>query len=122
MAWAAGGFDVIRDRGAANGDRCGNGFGEPGLRDQRRPHGGSSAHPGQCLPQGTTIAVCPTGGTQPLYTEVLGANAMQVTVSQTAPPPAGPGFFNTGNYVFTQTPIYFSYSPAGEGTTYFDPA
>lgn len=30
------------------------------------------------------------------------------------------GDFNTGNYIFTQMPIYFSYSPTG-GTIFFNP-
>ena len=80
--------------------------------------------PGQYLPAGTQIQVdIPNGqgGAEELYSETVGANSMQVTVSQTAPPPDGPGAFNTGNYVFKQMPIYFSYSPAG-GTIEFDPA
>ncbi|CPR13408.1 PE-PGRS family protein [Mycobacterium bohemicum DSM 44277] len=80
--------------------------------------------PGQYLPAGTQIQVdIPNGqgGAEQLYSETVGANSMQVTVSQTAPPPNGPGAFNTGNYVFKQMPIYFSYSPAG-GTIEFDPA
>jgi hypothetical protein len=77
---------------------------------------------GQYLPQATTIQVNIQGIAQPLYTETLGANSMQVTVSQSTPPPTGPGFFNTGNYIFTQMPIYFSYEPTGNGTIYFDPA
>jgi hypothetical protein len=77
-------------------------------------------NPGDYLPQGTKIQVSIQGFNQPLYTETLGANAMQVTVSQTAP--TDPGSFNTGNYIFKQMPIYFSYSPAGQGTIYFDQA
>jgi PE family len=78
--------------------------------------------PGQYLPQGTQIQVGIQGITQPLYTETLGANSMQVTVTQQTPPPTGPGHFNTGNYIFTKIPIYFSYEPAGNGTIYFDQA
>ncbi|WP_082975462.1 PecA family PE domain-processing aspartic protease [Mycobacterium sp. 1245805.9] len=76
--------------------------------------------PGQYLPQGTTIQVSIQGINQPLYTETLAADSMQVTVAQNVVPPADPGFFNTGNYIFKQIPIYFSYSPNGQGTIYFD--
>ncbi|WP_082978475.1 PecA family PE domain-processing aspartic protease [Mycobacterium sp. 1081908.1] len=75
-------------------------------------------NPGDYLAQGTKIQVNIQGISQPLYTETLGANAMQVTVSQTAP--TDPGSFNTGNYIFKQMPIYFSYDPTGQGTIYFD--
>jgi PE family len=79
-------------------------------------------NPGDYLPQGTQIQVGIQGVAQPLYTETLGANAMQVTVTQQTPPPTGPGAFNTGNYIFTKIPIYFSYEPPGNGTIYFDQA
>jgi hypothetical protein len=71
---------------------------------------------GSYLPPGTTIEVAapgPNGGAPVvLYTEVVGTqpNAMQITA----------GDFNTGNYAFTKLPIYFSYSPDGTGTTFFD--
>jgi hypothetical protein len=70
---------------------------------------------GEYLPAGTTITVRVPGptatGYTTLYTETVSASpdAVQVTA----------GDFNTGNYIFTQMPIYFSYSPTG-GTIFFN--
>ncbi|WP_310777083.1 PecA family PE domain-processing aspartic protease [Mycobacterium sp. Z3061] len=70
---------------------------------------------GDYLPAGTTIQVrvpgTVEGGYITLYTETVSASpdAVQVTA----------GDFNTGNYIFTQMPIYFSYSPTG-GTIFFN--
>ncbi len=74
---------------------------------------GSSA--GDYLPAGTTIQVRVPGPTETgytlLYTQTVAPvpDAVQVTA----------GDFNTGNYIFTQMPIYFTYSPTG-GTIFFN--
>ena len=79
--------------------------------------------PGTALPPGTTVTVeAPSlaGPYQTLYQQTVGSIPgypdMRVTSPETANPP---GVFNTGNYIFSQMPIYFSYSVPG-GTTYFD--
>jgi hypothetical protein len=79
----------------------------------------STYQPGAALPPGVTIDVeVPTSSgyhllyeqttaVPPTYPETLVENPQIVL------PPAVGGRFNTGDYVFTKLPIYFSYSPAG---------
>jgi len=76
---------------------------------------------GEKLAPGTTVSVYvpgPDAGNPVLvYSEIMGTNGMDVV-------PNGDSF-NTGNYVFSKIPIYFSYtsySPTGVGTTFFDTA
>jgi hypothetical protein len=62
------------------------------------------------LPVGTTVTVSTSTGV-PLYTQTI-TSPFDVEDSG--------GGINTGNYPFTQQPIYLSYSPANEGTFTFD--
>ncbi|MBW0016009.1 MAG: PecA family PE domain-processing aspartic protease [Mycobacterium sp.] len=71
----------------------------------------ATLQPGDYLPAGTTLVLNAPGpsasGLTPVYTEIVPGNSMQVLA-------AGDSFI-TGNYVFTQTPVYLSYSPSGPG-------
>ena len=67
---------------------------------------------GGTLPAGTTLTVY-TSSDQELYSETItSANAPDVVSSS--------GIFNTGDYPFSQEPIYISNSPSGVGATVFD--
>jgi hypothetical protein len=67
---------------------------------------------GGTLPAGTTLTVY-TSSDQELYSETItSANAPYVVPSS--------GIFNTGDYPFSQEPIYISNSPNGVGATVFD--
>ena len=79
--------------------------------------------PGARLPAGLTITVQATNvtgtGYVPLYTQVTGGGSTGSTLV-TPDSTARGGYFITGNYVFSQMPVYFSYSPTNVGTVYFD--
>ncbi|BBZ48260.1 PE domain-containing protein [Mycobacterium parmense] len=102
------------------------------------PNNLSGILPGAPLPDGTTFSVqaynSSTGGYAPLYTQTVSVDPnlypqTLVEVPQSTIPPGSPnpsGVFNTGNYIFSQMPIYMSYTPPATGgtliggTTYFD--
>lgn len=90
----------------ANVDTGGNG-GE--IPQNMLPASLGYLQPGDYLPAGTTLTVVTpetfTGVDSVVYTETVAANSMQVGAAGTR--------FITGNYLFTQTPVYFSYSPPG---------
>jgi hypothetical protein len=79
--------------------------------------------PGSSLPGGTTFTVLANTGTgyAQLYTQVVSADSQVYPLTMVDSPTTAtpPGVFNTGDYIFSQMPIYMSYSPTG-GTTFFD--
>jgi hypothetical protein len=78
----------------------------------------SQIPPGYILPQGTTITVVAlnsSGDPVQLYTQVAsGSPTVGTPVSVSGAP------FITGNYPFTQYPVYLAYNPSPAGTMYFD--
>jgi hypothetical protein len=73
------------------------------------------------LPAGDTIRVDTSNGTL-LYTEtaVINPNVGYTDSGTLVTTSESGGLFNTGNIPFDTIPIYFSYSPSSDGTTYFD--
>lgn len=71
---------------------------------------------GARVPVGTTIAVATDTGGQltPLYTQTITATTPQSYTPYVA------NVYNSGNYPYTEVPIYTSFSPTGVGTTVFD--
>ncbi|MDR3663864.1 MAG: PecA family PE domain-processing aspartic protease, partial [Mycobacterium sp.] len=78
----------------------------------------SSYHDGDYLPTGTTISVYASDGQTVLYTTTI-SSAVYNTDSGPYIAAKSVGF-NTGIFPFLQGPIYFSYTPADQGTTTFD--
>ena len=68
---------------------------------------------GDTLPAGTTLTVY-TSTDQELYSETITTANAPYVVSSSG------GIFNTGDYPFSQEPIYISNSPSGVGATVFD--
>lgn len=75
---------------------------------------------GNHLPAGTTITVSTINGV-PLYTQTVTVGDTPVVVASATGPKYGAGYyvFNTGNYPFSQLPIYIWNNDA-VGTTIFD--
>jgi hypothetical protein len=84
---------------------------------------GSQIQPGQPAPPGTEISVLAPNldrtGVVPLYTQVTGSAPFNVN-GGAALVTAANGPFITGNFVFSQLPVYLSYTPADIGTVFFD--
>lgn len=80
--------------------------------------------PGSNLPAGTTITAYAPDGTELYHQVTVGSEGVYPDPTGVeAPTTADPaGTFNTGNYIFSQMPVYLSYTPDGVGTTYFDEA
>ncbi len=85
------------------------------------PNNISGILPGAPLPDGVTFTVeainTTNNGFVPLYTQTA---TLDPSVYPSTSVEAPGSTFNTGNYIFSQIPIYMSYSPSGVGTTYFD--
>ncbi|MGB8406187.1 MAG: PecA family PE domain-processing aspartic protease, partial [Mycobacterium sp.] len=78
----------------------------------------STYHDGDYLPTGTTVSVYTSDGQTMLYTTTI-TSADYSTDSGPDVTTKSVGL-NTGIFPFLQGPIYFSYTPADEGTTTFD--
>lgn len=78
----------------------------------------SNYHVGDYLPAGTTVSVYTADGQTELYTMTV--SPADYTAGSGPSVSTKSDGFNTGIFPFLQGPIYFSYTPANQGTTTFD--
>lgn len=78
----------------------------------------SNYHVGDYLPAGTTVSVYTADGQTELY--AMTVSSADYTAGSGPSVSTKSDGFNTGIFPFLQGPIYFSYTPANQGTTTFD--